>query len=103
MVGMRVKVELRRRNGVFFHRYGLQKVIEGSMCLSREDVGGRYIYVLNLYPDLKKLPYQSDKSRLTLFEPHLTFMDDNEMRYLGYEVGLERAWVVQEWECVVLP
>ena len=99
---MKVKVEIRRRNGVFFHKYGLQKVIVGDLCLKREELSGKHLYVLCLFPDLKNLPHQSDKARLCLFEPHLTYMDEQEMRYLGYEVNEERAWVMQEWEGTVI-
>lgn len=97
---MKVRVEIRRKGGVFIHRYGMQKAIVGDLYLRREELGGRHLYVLCLFPDLKNFPHQSEKARLNLFEPHLTYMEETETRYIGYEV-IDRAWVMQEWECTV--
>lgn len=38
-----------------------------------------------------------------LYEPRLTNVFGNEIRFMGWEITSEGAWVVQEWDCVLLP
>lgn len=109
---MRVRVELRRDQGVFIPRYRPHNGYKGDLRLRHEDVGGRHIYVLCLYPHetqftVRVAPFGEEEHyeqlhRMELFEARITSVNDNELRFLGYEPTKTKAWVVQEWDVELL-
>ena len=109
---MRVRVELRRRNGIFLPRFKPQTGTKGQLKLVREEVHGRPTSILCLYPEqtqytVRMAPFGDDEDvqaahRMALFEARITYVDEDQLRFLGFETAVNRAWVVQEWDVFLL-
>ena len=87
---MRVTVHLRREGGVFRQPYGLGGKASGDLHLTHVTADGRKIPALQLLGADQRIP--------RLFEPRVVELSADKIRFLGFE-RVERAWVMQEWDC----
>jgi hypothetical protein len=90
---MRVKVQLRREGGAYCPPYGKGDTAIGQLSLMHRDASGRKVAC--------PAPGGAERAWPDLYEPRLAAWGGNEFKFLGYE-RLDRAWVMQEWECEVL-
>lgn len=92
------KVTFLRQRGVLVQRYALQHSMSGRLQMHDKPVLGRNVRCLVLYPSQDSL--KSDQPCPVLFEPKLVEVLEG-FRLQGWESTPERAWVLQEWECLI--
>jgi len=91
---MRVQVRLRREAGASRAVFGQGHTCTGDLFLTYRSEANRRVGVLQLLG--------ADKQWPNLMEPRLVNLGGQQLVFLGYERH-GRAWVLQEWECEVLP
>ena len=91
---MRVVVHLRRQEGAYRPPYGQHPKPTGDLHLTHLTVDGRRVAALQLLG--------SDRPISRLFDPRLVELASDKLRFIGFE-RVERAWVLQEWDCQLLP
>jgi hypothetical protein len=87
---MRVKVCLERKRGEFQPSYGSRRATAGDLHLTYRTTENRRVAVLQLLGADCVFP--------NLYDPKLTDMSGNVMRFIGYEPA-DHAWHMQEWVC----
>lgn len=91
---MRVTVHLRREGGAHRPPYGQGGKATGDLHLTHLTSDGRRVPALQLLGADRQLP--------RLFDPRLVELSAEKLRFLGFE-RVEAAWVMQEWDCEILP
>jgi hypothetical protein len=91
---MKVRVELRRDRGRWIARYRKRAGVVGDLTTRRKVVHDRGVYYLTL---------DGCESTPELYEPRVTEIFGDEMRFSGWEQTADLAWVMQEWDVVLLP
>jgi len=100
---MRCRVELRRNQGAWVARFRKQIDLIGELETGRREVDGRSVLFLHLLQmeSPNGLPVQSP----VLYEPRVTDVLEDEIRFLGYERAPApgRSWHLQQWDVFLLP
>lgn len=89
---MRARVNLRREQGKARQPFGQRATAVGDLHLTYVSANGHKVQALQLLGG--NCP--------RLFEPKLVALSTDIMRFVGFEKH-EDAWVMQEWECELLP
>lgn len=100
---MRVRVELRRKDGALEPRYGPQREFTGQLMVMRREIHDRWIQFLTMRTEPRQGFPNDLVAAPALFEPRLLDTHDDIMRFTGWEVVDGRSWHVQEWDCYFLP
>jgi hypothetical protein len=98
---MKVRVELRRKEGRFIARYRPQTGFTGHLITARKTVQDREVMYLSVRVDFPPGETDLRPPGPELFEARITAVQDNEIRFMGWEVD-DLSWHVQEWDCFVL-
>jgi hypothetical protein len=91
---MRVVVHLRRQEGAYRPPYGQHPKPTGDLHLTHLTVDGRRVAALQLLG--------ADRPISRLFDPKLVELASDKLRFIGFE-RVDRSWVMQEWDCQLLP
>lgn len=92
------KVTFLRERGVLVQRYALQHSVSGRLQMQDKPALGRNVRCLVLYP--REGQSKPGQQYPRLFEPKLVEVLEG-FRLQGWEATPERAWVLQEWECLI--
>ncbi|MDM0076924.1 hypothetical protein QTH90_21120 [Variovorax sp. J2P1-59] len=99
---MRVRVELRRNQGAWIARFRKQVDLIGELETGRREFDGRSVMFLHLLQmeSPNGLPVESP----VLYDPKVTDVVDDEIRFLGFERAPppSRVWTLQQWDVFLL-
>jgi hypothetical protein len=90
---MRARVVLERDKGEYRPSFGNKEASQGDLHMTYRTSRNRKVAVLQLLG--------ADKQWPNLYDPKLTDLSANRMRFVGAE-RIGNAWHVQEWICELL-
>ncbi|RYH40009.1 MAG: hypothetical protein EON54_18610, partial [Alcaligenaceae bacterium] len=91
---MRVRIELRRQDGVWIARFRKAVEMRGELISGIKEMGGRMALFVHLAP-VELHPGQAPFVSPVLYEPKFASAFGNEFRLQGWEVTEGRAWCAQ--------
>lgn len=101
---MRVRVELRRKAGIWIPRFRPQSGVTGELTTHRREIAGRLVPFLIVHGEPLQGYPKAPGTNLELFEAKIVTATPNYLHFVGFEVVVgERAIHCQEWDCYFLP